>query len=473
MTWKEISVEGEIMNQFGWGLVLTCYLLGGAFYSQSVIAKQDSSTEKIYLPAQEFVLSNGLKVLILPDSRIPMLSYQTWYKIGSRDEAPGITGSAHMLEHMMFQGAKKYTGKDLWREFENRGISTNAFTSYDYTGFYEKGPKRFLDIIMDIEVDRMRHLKIDSDLLKKELEVVAEERRMRVENSPMALLMEKVNAQMYKVHPYRWPIIGTMDDIKAYTPETLRKFYEKFYVPKNAVLVVVGDVEVESTLKKIKEYYEPLPGGEAAPKNFPKEEPLKGIHRVQIDSDVHTPSLLIAYRGLNVHSPERYTMDLLEYIMSRVSSSRLYRDLVQDKQWVLGASMGASTLADDGSVFGFATLRSGIELQQVEDRLKWHFAQVVKFGVTESELARSKNMLKSQIIQSLQTVDNKARTLAYHHITYGHHKNLENALSTISSVTTQDIRNLARRIFDPKNHIVAVLMPNSIKTMGENKEMTK
>jgi len=184
--------------------------------SQSVSSSAQGSELKIDFEAQKYLAPNGLTIILYEDHRIPMISYHTWYRVGSRNESPGVTGAAHMLEHMMFKGAKKYSGKDFDRILHENGIMNNAFTSWDYTGFYQNLPSSKLELMMDMEVDRMRYLKIDPSDLKSELQVVAEERRWRTDNNPMGLLREELFKKVFNQTPYEWPVIGHMSDIQIY-----------------------------------------------------------------------------------------------------------------------------------------------------------------------------------------------------------------------------------------------------------------
>lgn len=270
----------------------------------------------IQLPVEKFVLDNGLTVLLLPDHRIPMVAYHTWYKVGSSYEKPGVTGAAHMLEHMMFKGAKKYTGKDFDRILHENGIINNAFTSYDYTGFHETLPSDRLDLIMDLEIDRMKDLEINQEALLSERQVVGEERRWRIDNNPMSQLREVMMEEFFPGSQYRWPVIGWMEDIQAYTSDKLRFFYQQYYVPNNAILVVVGDFDLEKTKKKVTQVYGIL-------KRKPVEDPVirkdttkKPTQFTRKEGPVKTPAWMMALPGISGTHPDAYVLDIITSVLT-------------------------------------------------------------------------------------------------------------------------------------------------------------
>lgn len=273
-----------------------------------------------------------MTVLLHRDSTVPIISYHTWYKVGSLNEAEGITGAAHMLEHMMFKGAKKYSGKEFDHLLHENGIVNNAFTTYDYTGFYQNLPPDKLEMVMDMEVDRMTTLTIDPKELLKERDVVKEERRWRVDNNPRGLLQELTMSTVFRTHPYRWPIIGTMNDISNYEAPVLRRFYEQYYVPDNAVLVVAGDLDIDRTKDLIQKYY-----GQLKRKGIPEakspEEPLQTAqYNAKLKQDVQSTSFNVSFRGLPNGHKDAYVLDLASQILGNGSSSRLHKRLVYQSQ---------------------------------------------------------------------------------------------------------------------------------------------
>lgn len=434
-----------------------------------------ASTEnlKIGFPVVKFQLKNGLTVLLHQDRSVPMVSYHTWYRVGSRDEQPGVTGAAHMLEHMMFKGAKKYTGKDFDRILHENGITNNAFTSYDYTGFYENLPSGKLELIMDMEVDRMRHLAILPEDLKSELEVVKEERRWRVDNNPPSLLREGLMATVYKEHPYRWPVIGYMADITAYTSEKLRKFYDQYYVPNNAVLVLAGDFDVDLTKSMIERYYGTLPSRDLPKRNFPVEPEQKEPRRFVTDSDVQNSTVMLAFKGVEAGHADSFALDLAAGVLAEGQSSRLYKRLVYKEQTATSTGGQNVTNANPGIFVLAASLKPGQKTDGAEKALREEAMKLQKTVVNEKELQKAKNAIMKDYIDDLTTIDGKARALAVNEILLGSYEKLFSDLELYQKVTAQDIQRVSQKYLRPEREVVGILNPkakSSPSSTPQNKE---
>ena len=225
--------------------------------------------ELIKFPVEKYQLNNGLTVLLHEDHSVPTISYHTWFRVGSKNEEPGYTGIAHLFEHLMFKGAKRYTGKEFDRILQANGAVNNAFTSYDYTGYYENLPSDKLELAVDLESDRLVNLQVNAENLVSEREVVKEERRVRVDNSVGGFLSEMLYATVFKVHPYRWPVIGWMQDLDQIDLKKCREFYGSYYAPNNAVVIVAGDFDTKSAKALIDKYYSHLPASKTLVKTFP------------------------------------------------------------------------------------------------------------------------------------------------------------------------------------------------------------
>lgn len=420
---------------------------------------------RINFPVIREVLDNGLTVLLVEDHSVPMISYHTWYNIGSRDEREGVTGSAHMLEHMMFQGAKKYSGKDFHRLMEENGIDWNAFTSNDYTGFYMNLPASKLDLVMDVELDRMSSLVLVDKNLQSEREVVKEERRWRVDNNPMGLLRELTMSTIFKSHPYKWPVIGHMKDIENYDVKTLRQFYETYYVPNNTVLVVAGDFEPAAVMKKIKALYGALPRKELPPRKQVTEPAQTVQYNARLRKDVQSTSFNIAYRTVAHGDPEMYALDLAATILGSGSSSRLHRRLVY--QSAIATSAGASnlTLRDDGLFWVGVSMKPG---QTEEKAIEIAFNEIYKLRntlVSPEELRKAKTITMKSYVDGLRTIDAKARALAASEITLGSYEPLFTDLEKYEAVTAEQIKAAATKYLNQTQRSIIVLEPQA-KTGG-------
>lgn len=414
---------------------------------------------KISLPVTKFTLANGLTVLLLEDHAVPMVSYHTWYRVGSRDEYPGVTGAAHMLEHMMFKGAKKYDGPSFDRIFHENGITNNAFTSNDYTGFYENLPSSKLELVMDMEVDRMSSLMINPEALASEKEVVKEERRWRVDNNPMGLLRELMMGTVFKVHPYKWPVIGHMKDIENYDAEKLRFFYNTFYVPNNAVLVIVGDFKTDKVKKLVEKYYGQLQSRPLPERNYAKEPAQKVQNNAVLRKDVQSSSLIVAFQGPRQGDPDMYALDLGSYILGNGTSSRLHKRLVYRKEIATSTYAYNSSLQDAGIFAVGASMKPEQGTQEALDVIYNEIWKLRNYKVSEQELQKAKTQVMKDIVDNLTTMDGKARALAVNEIVTGSYESLFSDLEKYQAVTADDIQKVAEKYTQQNQRSIITLEP--------------
>lgn len=418
---------------------------------------------KISLPVTKFVLNNGLTVLLVEDHAVPMVSYHTWYRVGSRDEYPGVTGAAHMLEHMMFKGAKKYDGKAFDRIFHENGITNNAFTTNDYTGFYENLPSSKLELVMDMEVDRMSSLSISPEDLKSEKEVVKEERRWRVDNNPMGLLRELMMGTMFKVHPYKWPVIGYMKDIENYDSEKLRFFYNTFYVPNNAVLVLVGDFKTSKVKSLIEDYYGKLPSKPLPERKYAQEPPQKVQQNAVLRKDVQNSSFVVAFQGPKQGEPDMYALDLAASILGSGTSSRLHKRLVYQKQVATSAYAYNYSLKDAGVFAVGVNMKPGLGTQDALDVVYNEIWKLRNQTVSDKELEKAKTQVIKDVVDNLKTMDGKARALAVNEIVTGSYESLFSDLEKYQAVTAEDIKKAADRYTQQTQRSIITLEPKAKK----------
>jgi zinc protease len=437
------------MTKFKYTLLLIAVLF--SFTTQAQL--------KVQFPVEKYTLKNGLTVILAEDHSVPMISYHTWYRVGSRDESPGVTGAAHMLEHMMFKGAKKYSGKQFDQILHENGIVNNAFTSYDYTGFYENLPSSKLELIMDMEVDRMRSLSLKPEDLVSELQVVGEERRWRVDNNPGGLLRELVMGTIFQTHPYTWPVIGYMKDIQAYTTEKLKKFYDTFYVPNNAVLVISGDFEPEKTKALIEKYYSQLEAKPLPERKYPVEPDSTEVRRKTLPWDVQTKSLLVAYKGVASGTNDSYALDLAAAVIGGGRSSRLHKDLVYRTQMASSAGSYNMTNADPGAFMVVVTMKPGQGTEQAEKTILSEVSKLQKTLVSKEELQKVKNQTMMDYISGLTTIDGKAQSLAINEILFGDYRRLFQDLERYDRVTADDVQKVAKTYLQPQKRVVGVLEP--------------
>ncbi len=424
---------------------------------------QERDSLKINFPVTKYKLQNGLTVLLYEDHSVPLISYHTWYKVGSRDESPGITGSAHMLEHMMFKGSKKYPGKLFDRILHENGIVNNAFTTYDYTGFYESLPSSKLEMMMEIEVDRMSNLNLNPGDLQSEREVVKEERRWRVDNNPMGLLMETVMGTVFKTSNYRWPVIGTMKDISDYKIETLRNFHSIYYVPNNAVLVLVGDFKIPEAKRLIEKYYGPIASRPLPRREYPREATQDVQRNATVRKDVQGISFTVAYDGVPNAHPDMYALDLAANILGNGSSSRLYKHLVYTKQSATSAYAYDTTMQDQGVFAVGVNLKPHMPMQESLDLVYQEIWKMRNKLVTSEELMKAKTQVMKELVDGLATIDGKARALAVNEIMTGSYENLFKDLDKYNAVTAEQIKDVSNKYLNQNQRSIVVLEPKGKK----------
>ena len=424
---------------------------------------------KVRFAVEKFILKNGLTVLLHEDHSIPMVSYHTWYRVGSRDETVGVTGAAHMLEHMMFKGAKKYTGKQFDTILHANGIQNNAFTTDDYTGFYENLPSDKLELIMDVEVDRMKNLALRPEDLMSELQVVGEERRWRVDNNPTALLREVMMSKLYEVHPYHWPTIGYMKDIQLYTVEKLRHFYETFYVPNNAVLVIAGDIDIQKTKSLVEKYYGSLSYKELPKRVYPQEPEPTQERRVETTGEVQNTTVAVAYKGVASGHSDGFSLDLLANILGSGTSSRLYKLLVYKSQKANSVTSYNMTSADPGYFLLSASMAPGENSAYAEKVFAQEIEKVQKKLVSEVELKKAKNQVMKDFVDGLMTIDTRAESLAVNEIVEGDYNTIFTDLDKYQAVTRDDLQRVAKKYLQPQRRVTAILNPNSSSKSGAQK----
>ena len=313
------------------------------------LAAQESAN--LFDQVVEHKLKNGLKVLLLKESRAPIITIQLWYRVGSRNERLGKTGISHLCEHMMFKGTAKYGPKVFSREVGRVGGSDNAFTGRDYTAYFETGPKDQLKKWLEMEADRMKGVNVDEKNFELEKKVVIEERRMRTEDDPGSFMQEAAMAATFEAHPYQWPVIGWLHDIESISLEDYQNYYHRYYQPNNCTLVVVGDIEPQEAMKEIEAAFGELPAGPEPPKVTAKEPQQYGERRVEVHREAQFPSILMSYHVPNWQDPDAYPLELLNRILSQGRSSRLYNSLIYKKKLALEAGRITDLDTTDPFVF--------------------------------------------------------------------------------------------------------------------------
>jgi zinc protease len=403
-------------------------------------------------------LANGLKILTVEKPGLPLVSFQVWYRVGSRNERPGITGISHLLEHMMFKGTDRIGPEEFSRIVQKYGGHSNAFTSQDYTAYYENISTEFLSVAMGLESDRMANLKLDPKEFSPERNVVKEERRLR-ENSPYGRLFEELSAAAYTAHPYGWPVLGWMTDIEAITPQDLRDYYRIYYAPNNAACVIVGAVNRKEAVALVDKYFGGIPRNKTSPPRVTTiEPPQMGERRVKVLKDTRMPLVAMGYHTPEIGQPDTYALELLSNILSNGESSRLYRSLVYDKQLALFAGGYNDTQTDPTLFIFYSAPLKGHNTEELEQAITEELEKIKRDGVSPRELQKSKNQLEADFIFQQQRNNGLAVQIgsAQTRLSWRY---LNSYLKNIRAVSNQDIISVANKYFIDQNRTVATLIP--------------
>ncbi|MGA0532349.1 M16 family metallopeptidase [Hansschlegelia sp. KR7-227] len=411
-----------------------------------------------------FALSNGLEVVVIPDRRAPVVTHMVWYKVGSADEAPGDSGIAHFLEHLMFKGTAAHPAGEFSRVVAELGGQENAFTSYDYTAYFQRVAREHLPTVMAFEADRMTGLQLTDDVVNPERDVILEERRSRVDGDPGSQLSEAVSASLYVNHPYGTPIIGWEHEIEALDRHDAIAFYDRFYTPNNAILVVAGDVSAdevrtaaEATYGKVARRADP------GPRARPREPEPRAARRVSLaDPRVTQQSVSRNYLAPSYETAkngEAYALDLLAQILGGGTTSRIYRSLVVEKG--VAANAGAwyqGDALDDGRFAIYATPRGEVSLREVEKAIDETVAAFAAAGPSEGELARAKTRLVADTIYAQDSQATLARIYGASLATGGTVEEVKEWPARIRAVTADAVRDAARAVLDQRRSVTGELL---------------
>jgi len=411
------------------------------------------------LAVSEHTLANGLKILIHEDHDVPNVAMYFFYRVGSRNERPGITGISHFFEHMMFNGAKKYGPRQFDIVMEKNGGNNNAYTSNDITAYTDWFPGSALELMFDMESDRMQNLQFDPKIIESERGVVANERRFVVDNSNEGALDEQLSAAVFTAHPYGWPVIGWASDIQAWTMEDLKNHYRMGYAPNNCTVVVTGDVSPDKVRALAKKYLEPIPRQDPPPKVRTVEPEQMGERRVIVRKPAQLPLLMAGFHAPATQHEDYYPVMILGSVLTDGRSSRLYRRLVDRDQLALSVDH-SYYYALDPTVLTFTLRpRSGVDPGDVEEAFLEELARVAEEGVTGRELEKAKNIQLVDLYDDLQTIAGKANLLGRAEIFRGGYRKLFTMREDLEKLTREDIQRVAKKYLGERNRTVATLIP--------------
>ena len=404
-------------------------------------------------------LDNGLRVLLLEDHRSPIVTCQVWYRVGSRDERPGLSGLSHYLEHMMYKGTPRYGPGVYSRLLEAEGASENAFTGQDATVYFATIAAERIDLVLDLEADRMRNLLLDAREVDAERKVIMEERRTRSDDDPVGALAEELDAVAFKVHPYRIPPIGFATDIPQLSVADLRPWYDTYYRPNSAILVLVGDFEAGDMLARVRARFAAVPRGPEAPAVRTAEPEQRGERRVWVKKEAQLPVVFQGYHVPNHAAPDASALEVLATVLAGGRASRLWQRLVYEERLALDAGGDYSRLTLDPDLFTFyATVLPDRTVEEVERALAAEVERLRTEPVGDEELQRAKNQIEAAFVFRQDSTWERAATLGRHELLGGWR--LRDAfLPGIRAVTADDVLHAARRYFVPDHRTTATLVP--------------
>ncbi|MFZ5471899.1 MAG: M16 family metallopeptidase [Myxococcota bacterium] len=407
----------------------------------------------------EATLPNGLKVRLLPDAAVPTVSYYTFFRVGSRNERPGITGISHLFEHMMFNGAKRYGPGEFDRALESSGGHSNAYTSYDVTVYTDEAAAEALELIIDLESDRMRSLAISDQMLQSERQVVIEERRLRVDNEILGRLDEELGTLVWKAHPYRWPIIGWHKDIESISKQDCMDYFRTYYAPNNATVFVAGDFDPKEALGWVRKYYGGIPKGPVPPTVVDAEPEQKGERRALVRHPAQAPSLMIAFRGPAARHPDTWVLDVLQYALAVGQSSRLVKALVYEQELAVSVSVDWGWRLDPGAFVLSLELRPDSIPAEVERALYVELDKVAREGITQIELTKALNNLKAHFLRELATHSGRANAFGTYEVLLGSWREGMKLPERYAQVTTEAVRAAGQKYLHPDRRSVVTLLP--------------
>jgi zinc protease len=416
-----------------------------------------SATPGVPPEIRSVTLDNGLDIIVWPDHDIPNVALYYFVRAGSRNESPGITGLSHFFEHMMFKATEDLEPGEFDRIVEAAGGQNNAYTTNDITVYQNWFPRSALEVIFELEAERLQNLAFNPEAVESERGVIISERRTTVDNNNIDRLLEQVRATAYVAHPYQFPVIGWPSDIDSWTLDDLENFYRTYYAPNNITMVVAGDVTPEEVLDLAEDYFEDIPAQDPPADVRTVEPPQQGVRRLVIETDAQTPMLHVAFHAGRAADPETLAMNLLLSTLVDGDSSRLHRLLVEEEQ--LAISVGGFQFEgfDPGLVYFYATLPPGGEPARLEARIIEELARVAANGVSEDELAKARNMALAEYWRSMATISGKAARLGESAVFHGGYEKLFDLPGNIEAVSTDDLKAVAASVFRLNNATIGTL----------------
>ncbi len=421
----------------------------------------------------EFLLNNGLKLIVREDHRAPTVAHMVWYRAGSMDETNGRTGVAHVLEHMMFKGTDKVKAGEFSRLVAAVGGRENAFTSRDYTAYFQQVEKSKLEEVIKLEADRMSNLNFDDAEFLKEIQVVMEERRLRTEDNPSSLLNESLMATAFMSSPYRHPVVGWMNDLQNMTASDARDWYRSWYKPNNATVVITGDVNAQQVLASVEKYYGAVPAKELPVRKPQIEPPQRGVKQVQVKAPADSAQLTMAWKAPRLEpgkldESDPYALELLTAVLDGYDNARLNRSLVKQEKVVNDVGVGYDMISRGPALFVISTtLAKGKTVEQVQGSIRKALDEIKQKGILESELKRIKVRILSEQIYKRDSIFGQAMEIGGTEMAGFSWRDIDSMLERMQSITPEQVQAVAKKYLVDDHLTIAVLNPQARKSGAE------
>lgn len=409
---------------------------------------------------KEFTLDNGLHVILHQDKSTPIVAVSVMYHVGSKNEEPNRTGFAHFFEHLLFEGSENIERGQFDKYVEKAGGTLNANTSNDRTYYYEILPSNQLALGLWLESERMLHAKVENKGIETQREVVKEERRQRIDNQPYGTLLQESMARAFKVHPYKWPVIGSMDHLNSAVESDYKNFYKKFYVPNNAILSIAGDLDYTEAEVLIRKYFSTIPGsGKKVAQPSIVEPPLIGEIRDTIYDNIQLPAVVQTYRVPGQGTKDYYAVSMLSQLLSQGESSRFYKSLVDEKQLAVAAANFSLGLEQPGVSIAYGIVNMGVDPKKLEDEMNNEIMKVQNELIGEEEFQKLRNQVENDFVSANSKVAGIAESLANYRMYFGDTNLINTELDKYLAVTKEDIKRVANEYFNLKNRVVLYYLP--------------
>ncbi|HBH23647.1 MAG TPA: peptidase M16 [Cytophagales bacterium] len=410
---------------------------------------------------EEYDLENGMHVILHEDHSAPIVVVSVLYHVGSKNEDPNRTGFAHFFEHLLFEGSENIARGEFDKYITNAGGVNNANTSNDRTYYYEVLPSNQLALGLWLESERLMHARIEPIGVETQREVVKEERRQRYDNQPYGTILEEIVKRAYKVHPYRWTTIGSLEHLNEASLDEFIDFYNTFYVPQNATLSIAGDIDIEETKKLVDAYFSDIKKeGEVPRVNIEEPKQTEEIRDVVYDN-VQLPAVIQAYHMPEQGTEDAYALTMLSAILSDGQSSRMYKAIVDEQQKAVTVGSFPFMLEDPGLYITFGISNMGVDAEDLEVSINEEIARVREELITENEFQKIRNQMENRFINSSSTLQGVAENLANYHVYYGDADLINTELERYMKVTREDIKRVANEYLAPENRVVLHWLPKS------------